>query len=251
MSCERMETLLHDHADGLLEDGDRRRLETHLRDCAACAGELEALERLRRQVGELPRSVEPSRDLWPGIAARLSPRARVLEGHFGGRRGGSRWRPDRVQWAAMAAAALLLVTLSSGITAWWMGYGEPGGAGTVGGGASLAGVAADTAGIPVGSAGAMTGVPAELAGPLRGAQSDYAVAIEGLLWVLYEHRDDLDPATVTALETNLRVVDRAIDRAREALEEDPADPGLARVLSEQYRRKLELLQRASRIIERS
>lgn len=249
MSCERIETLLHDHVDGLLEDEERCRVEAHLRDCDACSTEAEALERLKRRVAELPASVEPPRDLWPGIAARLRPRARVLEGRFAGPvggSGGSGWRPSRAQWGAMAVAALLLMALSSGITAWWVGAGTSASVATSGGG-----LPGDATGIATEVATGTEEASGAAAGPLRAAQADHAGAIGELLWVLYEHRDDLDPATVTALETNLRVVDRAIRRAREALREDPADPGLARVLSRQYRRKLDLLQRANRIIERS
>ena len=68
---------------------------------------------------------------------------------------------------------------------------------------------------------------------------------------LYENRETLDPDTVTTIDTNLRVINRAIRRAREALDEDPQNGGLNRMLSSNYRRKLELLQRANRMIELS
>lgn len=48
----------------------------------------------------LPRSAEPERDLWPSVAAQLPPR-----------------RAWWTRWEA-AAAAIALVALSSGITAW-------------------------------------------------------------------------------------------------------------------------------------
>jgi hypothetical protein len=71
------------------------------------------------------------------------------------------------------------------------------------------------------------------------------------MFVLYDNRDVLDPDTVTTIETNLRVIDRAIRRAREALADDPGNAGLARLLASNYMHKLQLLQRTSRIIERS
>ena len=86
---------------------------------------------------------------------------------------------------------------------------------------------------------------------IRSAEAGYALEIEQLMRVLYENRDTLDPDTVSTIEPNLRVIDRAIDRVREALEEDPANPGLARMLTSNYRHKVQLLQRANRIIELS
>lgn len=85
------------------------------------------------------------------------------------------------------------------------------------------------------SGAALTAMPA--------IEAEYAIRIERLLWALYENRERLDPDTVSTIETNLRVIDGAIGRAREALEEDPENPGLARMLNSNYRHKLQLLQR--------
>jgi len=57
-------------------------------------------EELTRRLGELPRSIEPPHDLWPGITARLAPR----------RRGLPRWLP-------LAAAIALVV---GGLSVWWV-----------------------------------------------------------------------------------------------------------------------------------
>ncbi len=96
-------------------------------------------------------------------------------------------------------------------------------------------------------------VPTAVSGleEIRSAEAGYALEIEQLMRVLYENRDTLDPDTVSTIETNLRVIDRAIDRVREAIEEDPVNSGLARMLTKNYRHKLQLLQRANRIIEAS
>lgn len=58
---------------------------------------------LRSHISDLPRSIEPARDLWPQIEARLTPRAR------------SRTRPVLLQ----LAAAIALVALSSAVT-WYL-----------------------------------------------------------------------------------------------------------------------------------
>lgn len=57
---------------------------------------------LQDAIGRLPRALTPDRDLWPGIEARLTPRAAAPAG------------PARVRrWGAIAAA--LLVTFSAGL----------------------------------------------------------------------------------------------------------------------------------------
>lgn len=58
---------------------------------------------LREHIDGLPRSIEPERDLWPSIDARLAPRARR--------------RPGRSLY--QLAAALTLVALSSAVT-WFL-----------------------------------------------------------------------------------------------------------------------------------
>lgn len=58
---------------------------------------------LRSHIGDLPRSIEPARDLWPPIEARLGPRART------------RPRPVLFQ----LAAAIALIAISSAVT-WFM-----------------------------------------------------------------------------------------------------------------------------------
>ncbi len=58
---------------------------------------------LQSHISDLPRSIEPPRDLWPPIAARLAPR------------GTSRARPVLLQ----LAAAIALIVASSAVT-WFM-----------------------------------------------------------------------------------------------------------------------------------
>jgi hypothetical protein len=58
---------------------------------------------LQSHISDLARSIEPARDLWPPIEARLAPRVRA--------------RPQRPAW--QVAAALALIALSSAIT-WFL-----------------------------------------------------------------------------------------------------------------------------------
>jgi hypothetical protein len=153
-------------------------------------------------------------------------------GRVGGFNLASLWpRLETFQWATLAAAALLLVVSSSALTAWVVRVPE---------------ITVPAAGEKAGVAVASVGLEA-----LHPVEAEYALEIADLLSVLYHNRDSLDPDTVTTIEVNLRVIDRAIRRAREALEEDPENAGLARMLTHGYRNKLQVLQRANLLIERS
>jgi anti-sigma factor RsiW len=263
--------LLQDYVDGFLAPEEAAAVERRLAADPEARETVAFLRALKAQAAELPAAIEPSRDLWPGIAAAMAPTPLVSVVADGGearevaagrrhlstgrgisptlsegecaksspmepaaviRRGiagfgPAGWLPrlQPRQWATLATAALLLVVSSSALTAWWLrGSGFP-------------------ATNPAGGSAAIDGappVPAEL-----------ALQIDELMFVLDDNRDVLDPDTVTTIETNLRVIDRAIRRAREALADDPGNASLARLLASNYMHKLQLLQRTSRIIERS
>ena len=70
-------------------------------------------------------------------------------------------------------------------------------------------------------------------------------AIAELRKALAKERDRLDPATVRTLESNLAIIDLAIDQAKRALAADPANTYVKEHLAETMRRKIELLQRAT------
>jgi anti-sigma factor RsiW len=251
MSKEISDERLNDYVDGLLSAAETAEIEMHLAHSSEARDTVEFLRALRERSAGLPRSMEPERDLWPGIRESMAPAPLAsVDGaaEMAGNRGhapGHLTRPparparragwsglDRYQWASLAAAAMVLVAVSSSITAWVVGV--PGGGSSP---MSPPAAVASATGVALSD---MPAVPAA-----------YVVEIEQLLWVLDENRDRLDPDTVTTIETNLRVIDRAIRSAREAIVDDPQNPGLTRMLTSNYRHKLQLLQRANRIIELS
>jgi len=223
------EERLNDYVDGLLPEADAAEVERLLASSVEARATVEFLRSLRTQAGQLPQSLQPERDLWPEIRSRMAPAPLAsVEGGVAAPSGASWWpRLDGMQWAALAAAAMFLMVTSSAITAWVIGAPTPGAPPD-----AATPVAVSLEDVPIGAA-------------------EYAVEIEQLLSALYENRDTLDPDTVSTIDTNLRVINRAIRRAREALDEDPQHGGLNRMLSSNYRRKLELLQRANRMIELS
>src|SRR5438876_2248437 len=95
MMCPHMEATLNEYVDGTLAARARATVEAHLAGCAGCR---EAVAELRRLVGEaqgLPRSIEPERNLWTAIDARIVQRAT--------------YNVRRAFWRGVLAAAAVLV----------------------------------------------------------------------------------------------------------------------------------------------
>jgi hypothetical protein len=208
---------LSDYIDDELDPEERRALEAHLAGCAACR---ETLAELNAVVGRGAALEDrpPSRNLWPGIAARIGGGADASVVDLGARRRVSLSLPQ----LAAAAAALLLV--GAGGAVW------------------LAGGSARTATVdraPDGPA-AVTVTPA--------ASGRYDVAVAELEALLEQNRDRLDSVTVRVVEQNLAIIDRAIAEARAALAADPSDVYLNTHLANTMRRKVELLRRVAEIV---
>jgi hypothetical protein len=175
---------------------------------------LEQDDILTQAIGGL-REEEPARDLWPGIAARLQAPVRRNTIAF--------------TWSQLAVAASLLMAVSVGLT--WFVARQP-----VPQGAAETVVQAENE--PVGSA----------AGQVQQANfadKQFDAAVTDLEHILRDDRDRLDPRTVMVIERNLKTIDDAIAQAREALDQDPANPYLNSHLADARRRKLELLRRAT------
>src|SRR4051812_21945603 len=93
-----------------LAAGERREIQAHLATCAGCRTTLAEL----REVAERAASagdVPPQVDLWPGIAARLEPRAPAKVTPFAVAR-----PPRRISFTVpqLVAAGLALMVLSGG-----------------------------------------------------------------------------------------------------------------------------------------
>jgi anti-sigma factor RsiW len=78
------------------------------------------------------------------------------------------------------------------------------------------------------------------------AQAEYVRATADLAHRLEGNPAGLGPTTLAVLERNLGIIDAAIHEAEEALESDPGDASLQRMLLARYQQRLELLQRAAR-----
>jgi hypothetical protein len=98
MTGPHMDVKLNEYVDGTLAARDRASVEAHLGECAGCRGAVAELRALVTGAAALPKTIEPSRDLWATIETRIRQRAT--------------WNAQRVWWrAALAAAAVLVIAL--------------------------------------------------------------------------------------------------------------------------------------------
>jgi hypothetical protein len=97
MTGPHMETKLNEYVDGTLAARDRASVDAHLAECASCRAGVAELQSLSASAASLPKSIEPRRDLWPGIGRRIGRRATWNAQWF--------WR------GALAAAAMLVLAV--------------------------------------------------------------------------------------------------------------------------------------------
>ncbi len=222
---------LDDLIDGTLSDEKRTRLEQLLVCSPDLRAELSRVRQLQARTADLRREIAPATDLWPGIAAGIEKR-KVVHPRFGAPRDNARipeWAI--VNWhrvGSIAAAAMLLVAVSSGITAYLV----------------RAPLAFDES--------AATVVPSEdfvtvAWEGFEAAERSYLEITDELLRALDEHRSDLSPETIRIVEESLRSIERAIATARAALQRDPANAGLLIQLTDMYRKRVTFLREISRL----
>lgn len=222
---------LSEYLDEELTRRERAALEEHLEECDGCRTLLEELRRVVARAGELI-DAPPSEDLWGGIAERIraeelgrsesDPALVDVRSRSGARR-------ISISMPQLAAAAVLLVTVSSGV-AWQLA-----------GGARPS--TTDTASTPP------TAPAGEILRVARVASLDYEKAITQLEQALAAGRQKLDTATVRKVEERLALIDKAIEEARQALAADPANAYLNRYLAGTMQRKLDLLRRTAALTE--
>jgi hypothetical protein len=215
MTCENARERLDDYVDGELEASALHELELHLASCPSCREEEEVLRSLLARAAELPRTMAPGRDLWPGVAEaiREEKRSRVLG-----------FERRRVVFAGFLAAAAALVVA--------LGLPRPG----------------PDPGTPPSTGSSVPALVAASPGSdLREAEADYERATKALLDTLEEQRDRIAPQTLQGVEQNLAVIDEALREVRAALHQEPGNPELTRMLAATHHKKVEVLQRVVRL----
>jgi anti-sigma factor RsiW len=208
MTCDEVRDRMDDYVDGALEEAPFQEMELHLAGCVECRAEERALRRLLARAAALPAERSPSRDLWPGIAARLDkPRP-------------TWWRPrSMVGWGAGLAAAAAGVVL-----------------------ALSAALLAPPRGLSPSSWPSLAPAALRSEDPVAAAELEYAHAAADLMSALEQQRDRLPPETLVSVEKDLRSIDAALQDVRRALATDPANRGLNHLLTSTHQRKVEFLQ---------
>ncbi len=95
MMCNEWEAQLNEYVDGTLAAEAQALVEAHLAGCAGCRAAVAELRALVAGAAALPKRVEPARELWTGVVARIGKRERG--------KGKGWWR------TALAAAATLVI----------------------------------------------------------------------------------------------------------------------------------------------
>jgi hypothetical protein len=110
---EQIRMQLDDFIDGTLAEPERVRVAAHLDGCPACRADVEAVQALLAEAGRLPRSIQPTSDLWGGIEHRL------VSGSSPARR--------RFRTVYQVAAALGFLLLGAALATAWHSGREPAG----------------------------------------------------------------------------------------------------------------------------
>ena len=193
MSEHLAEERLHDYAEGTLSDLERRGVERHLAACEACRIEAAAIRALLERVRRLPSEMEPEADLWPRIrssAPLLSPTLSLVDAtDVTVRPAPAARRLPRP--ALLAAAAVLLMALSSAVTALVLRQG-----------ARAPAVARTAASAPR--------VDSLSLASFAATEAEYRQVAAALEAAVSAQRDSLSPETMATVERNLRLTDSVI-----------------------------------------
>ena len=223
---DRFTELLSDYLDRDLPRGETEAVERHVAGCAECRDTLAALELVKTRAAALVDPPAPT-DLWAGIASRIGPAGSTSSSRVRGAPariadGVARALPRRAQvwtmpqWLA-AAAAFVVVALG---LSWFV----------------------QDRLRPASRPQSQQASRPELAGF---DATRIETEIGQLQTALDRGHDRLDPKTIQVLEENLRIIRKATEDARQALERDPANRDLQDYFAGSVQSKLDLVRRAA------
>jgi hypothetical protein len=272
--CDEFADRLGDLLERDVDETTRAALESHALSCGDCGPLLADLRKLRIDASNLP-VLAPSRDLWSGVAERIdAPVIPLHSTEAGGMRRGVRWP----RWGSLAAAAVLLIALTSTSTyvltvrsrvsmptatvasqaptisdssrQMQAATSEPAPLVASRGRDSVRAAAPDRS-VRVAPPSTRGTAIAQLASSRRSAEQVYADEISRLHAIVQRRRAQLDPVTVSVIERNLKVIDDAIAQCKLALAKDPASRFLMESLNSALETKVELLRTATMLPARS
>lgn len=175
---------------------------------------------------ELPRELEPATDLWPGIASAIDGKA--ANGNM--QAGDEDTRPGRrFGWFAQAAAVLLLVGASSGVT--WLAMQEE---------AAPGATVADNGSLVFEPVSGSFGSQYSLGPDFQDARASLVTRLEAEL-------DRLPPESREEVVNNLATIRAAISDINKALAEQPDNVLLQELLISTYREELAIMRKVDGI----
>jgi putative zinc finger protein len=270
LDCAAVDERLADYLEGDLDFAARREVDAHVASCGRCAALVRDLELIRASAAELPELI-PSTDLWGGIARRIDtpvlPLTRPTPNVVTGRR--------NFDWVRRAAVAAALVAVTAGVTyTLTVAHGARAAAPTVAATTnsrmlpdSSVSARSDSTGrsLVAGTSAAPGTTETPLANPQDAqpvtprpqrlvnapAAETYSREIDRLRTIFARNRSQLDPRTAAIIEANLKVIDDAIAQSKAALAQDPASRFLNNQLNSALGKKLELLQTAALLPNRT
>jgi putative zinc finger protein len=218
---------------GELDAPTRARLLEHLKGCASCREDADALERIAKEAARLPRSIEPPPHVWWRIAGELEKPSPAKPVASPARPIGSPFR--FVLAGALLVAVFGLATLlaprrhdSTGTTA-----------STTDSSRTEPGV------IVLSNEGEAQ--PSEWAQMIWSLEKESLSAEKAVFAPLAGHIDAEGLKRASAVEPALAALDTAITEVADAMRLEPDNTALARTLTDYYERKLELLRVAARL----
>lgn len=263
MTCAEFDDALSDYLEETLDATSRDRVDAHLAGCLRCSAIVRDVNMIRSEAASLP-ELAPSRDLWKGISERIEPA--VLP--FGGRATrelGRRWVPV----AAAAAAALMIATAGVTYLATTRSLrstparvatrvAAPAPTTAVPGVGAVVTAESPAAGVQSGAAteaanetesrrpsnrtaGTAALASRRIAAPATSSEIAFGDEIQRLQKIITDRKHDLDPATVSIVEQNLKIIDAAVQQSRAALARDPKSGFLTDQLNNALDKKVELL----------
>lgn len=266
MTCTLFSDRLMAYLEHETDDATRAALERHAVTCDECGALLADLRKLRIDASNLP-VLTPSRDLWPGIAARIEApvvpigTVRQVEGER--RVVARRWMNAALIAASLVAAAGVGYLAARGRQSDVPGIGPvaqqlpetlPAAVVAPDGTPSSVVPDAGTPGREQPRAGTRPAVPARpLEAQLAVAtlNADYDREVARLRALIDQRRNQVDPITVAIIEKNLQVIDTAIMECKKAIARDPASRFLIESLNQSLQNKVELMRTAALLPNRT
>lgn len=216
MNHDDMERWLNEYLDGSLSESERNRVAQCIEEEPTWSEEYGRLKNLRDRAGALPRTIAPPRDLWPEIEAKIrrapapEPRRRIWSFM-------PQWAPAGIVLVAAVVIAILVRPTESPLP-----YAPTDGHGT----------AARTGALPA---------------IVQALDHECFGAGKHLVASIHERISPIGGAATTSIQNDLEILESAIEETRTALEEDPGNTRVLRILTELYEQKLSLLHRAMQL----